>query len=96
MAYTADTPNLPDKALMAAAACMAALVITPFLDHGPAALSIGLAAAGLAGTMMPPAPRAWPVPAGAWCDNARCMPGHGRKSPMPTVHSKSWRAAWTP
>ncbi len=48
MAYTADTPNLPDKALMAAAACMAALVITPFLDHGPAALSIGLAAAGLA------------------------------------------------
>ncbi|TDP80894.1 methyl-accepting chemotaxis protein [Aquabacterium commune] len=48
MAYTAETPNLPDKALMAAAACMAALVVTPFLEHGPAALSIGLAAAGLA------------------------------------------------
>lgn len=48
MAYTAETPNLPDKALMAAAACMAALVVTPFLDHGPAVLSMGLAAAGLA------------------------------------------------
>ncbi|WP_375212401.1 methyl-accepting chemotaxis protein [Aquabacterium sp.] len=48
MAYTAETPNLPDKALLAAAACMAALVITPFIDHGPAALSIGLAVAGLA------------------------------------------------
>lgn len=47
MAHTVDTPNLPDKALLAAAACMAALVITPFIDHGPAALSIGLAVAGL-------------------------------------------------